>query len=196
MWEICLLIYVKKELFSLVNHVEKIAIAKGFASMIGNKGAVAYSFVFAEQLFQVTGVHLTHKAERIDERNQMASQLIREMKLQKFQKSREIEADFLSDFAVFFGDLNYRLETTFEELNNETMAEKLKFLVSSKEQLTQAMHDGNFPLYYEMPLTFLPSYKLDDVENIYIDKKNQGPSFCDRILFKNNSTLKSSCEFY
>ena len=33
-------------------------------------------------------------------------------------------------------------------------------------------------------------------EPIYINKKNQAPSYCDRILFKNNSTFEVIGEFY
>lgn len=31
---------------------------------------------------------------------------------------------------------------------------------------------------------------------VYIDKKDQAPSYCDRILFKNNSSLQIEVEDY
>jgi hypothetical protein len=42
------------------------------------------------------------------------------MKLQQIQSSiGALESDQIADFAFFLGDLNYRLNTTFAELNNE-----------------------------------------------------------------------------
>ena len=35
----------------------------------------------------------------------------------------------------------------------------------------------------------MPSYKLKKDQLVYIDKKDQAPSYCDRVLYKNNSNL-------
>ena len=31
---------------------------------------------------------------------------------------------------------------------------------------------------------------MSDKAHEYVDKKDQAPSYCDRVLYKNNSTLK------
>lgn len=52
----------------------------------------------------------------------MASQLIREMDLFQIQSDMGgLESDVLADFSFFLGDLNYRLNTTFDQLNNNTV---------------------------------------------------------------------------
>ena len=44
------------------------------------------------------------------------------MKLHQIQSDiGGLENDLVSDFAIFMGDLNYRLNTTFAELNNNNV---------------------------------------------------------------------------
>ena len=48
----------------------------------------------------------------------------------------------------------------------------------------------------EPPIDFLPTYKLAKNELTYIDKKDQAPSYCDRVLYKNNSNLAIETQSY
>ena len=52
------------------------------------------------------------------------------------------------------------------------------------------MKNGNYVGYKETDISFLPSYKLSKKELLYVDKKDQAPSYCDRVLYKNNSSMK------
>ena len=52
------------------------------------------------------------------------------------------------------------------------------------DQLVEARAEGHYPGYVEQPITFLPSYKMSSTELVYINKKEQAPSYCDRCLFK------------
>ena len=70
------------------------------------------------------------------------------------------------------GDLNYRLNTTFENLNNSNTLEALEMVNTRKEQLAASMMDGNYPDYTEPKISFFPSYKMAFTEGLYIDKKN------------------------
>ena len=90
------------------------------------------------------------------------------------------------------GDLNYRLNTTFEDLNNSNTLEALEMVNTRKEQLAASIMDGNYPDYTEPKISFFPSYKMAFTEGLYIEKKNQSPSYTDRVLFKNNSNLEVS----
>jgi hypothetical protein len=56
------------------------------------------------------------------------------------------------------------------------------------EQLTIAKMNGYYPGYQEDPITWLPTYKLAHTTNTYVDKKDQCPSFTDRILFRSNTS--------
>lgn len=57
-------------------------------------------------------MHLVHGAKNGAKRNDMMSELIKNMKISR----DEIDPDVLSDFSFILGDLNYRLESTFTEL--------------------------------------------------------------------------------
>jgi len=55
---------------------------------------------------------LVHGEKRFEKRNEMMSDLIRKMRNQR----EEIDPDMISDFSFIIGDLNYRLESSYEEL--------------------------------------------------------------------------------
>jgi len=42
----------------------------------------------------------------------------------------------------------------------------------------------------------MPTYKRSIEENFYINKKNQAPSYCDRILYKNNVQSENQVLYY
>ena len=58
------------------------------------------------------------------------------------------------------------------------------------------MAEGYYPGYVEQPITFLPSYKMSTSEEVYVNKKDQAPSYCDRCLFKSNLPTPWSPDFY
>ena len=103
----------------------------------------------------------------------MASQLMREMQLTNLQSQiGGLEIDQIADFAFFLGDINYRLNTTFEDLNNSNILEAFEMVGTKKEQLAASMMDGNYPNYTEPKISFYPSYKMAFEDGMYIEKKN------------------------
>ena len=42
----------------------------------------------------------------------------------------------------------------------------------------------------------MPTYKMSDQKDVYVNKNDQAPSYCDRVLFKNNMPIKWVPEFY
>ena len=99
-----------------------------------------------------------------------------------------LESDSLAEFSFFFGDLNYRLNTCFAKLNNNNIQDSIG-MIHTHDQLTIAREENHYPMYTEPAINFLPGYKLSFTETLYLDKKDQSPSFCDRVLYKNNSSL-------
>ena len=95
------------------------------------------------------------------------------------------------------GDLNYRLNTTFEELSdNNRGGEALLMAQTKDDEFTVAQSEGNFVNYTEPKIEFLPTYKLKFDTMVYVNKRSQAPSYCDRVLFKNNSNFEVVDEFY
>ena len=125
----------------------------------------------------------------------MMSELVRELKLQNAYEKlfKGLESDTYADYSFIFGDLNYRINSTYMYLSRHL--EECKDM--NTEQLTIAMHNGYYPGYVEPTMDWMPTYKLSFTDNSYVDKKDQAPSYTDRILFRNNTTqkvdLKYSC---
>ena len=92
------------------------------------------------------------------------------------------------------GDLNYRLNTTYTEMTN--VKEQAIPMIPNYDQLTISRKQGNFPLYEEPKIDFLPSYKMEKGRLEYVNKKNQAPSYCDRVLYRNNSCLEITEDYY
>ena len=53
-----------------------------------------------------------------------------------------------------------------------------------------------YPGYQEAKIDFKPTYKRNHNDNNYKNKKSQAPSYCDRILFKNNTAFDHAMNFY
>lgn len=122
----------------------------------------------------------------------MASEIISELKLQHIQGAIPgLECDQSSDLSIFMGDMNYRMNTTFSRFNNSSVRYQALDLFPSLDQLQKAFASGNYPGYEEAKISFLPTYKLSKTEDRYIDKKDQAPSYCDRVLYKNNMAIKA-----
>ena len=68
------------------------------------------------------------------------------------------------------GDMNYRLNTSFTELKN--VKDEAINMIKTHDQLTIARNEGNYPLYQEAEINFLPSYKMSKDSLVYINKKN------------------------
>lgn len=51
------------------------------------------------------------------------------MKMQEMQNQIPgVESDTIAEFSFFFGDLNYRLNSRFAELNNKNIIEAIKMI--------------------------------------------------------------------
>jgi hypothetical protein len=135
-------------------------------------------------------VHLVHGANRADKRHEMMSDLIRNLKIHR----DELDPDVLADFSFILGDLNYRMNSTYLELAPQI--DKILELKVTLDQLHLAMAtQGRYPAYVEFPITFKPTYKRSKVDHSqYHNKKNQAPSYTDRILYRNNNSTEGSTE--
>jgi len=55
-----MIIFVKETLAPDIKSIRKTQVAKGKFGYVGNKGAVAYSFVFREKIYNFIACHLQH----------------------------------------------------------------------------------------------------------------------------------------
>ena len=93
----------------------------------------------------------------------------------------------VGDFCFILGDMNYRMQGTFDSLVSQI--EQLPELRKNLDQLYKSMNElGKYPDYIEYDINFKPTYKREKFEkDKYFNKKNQAPSYTDRVLFKNNT---------
>lgn len=142
----------------------------------------------------------------------MMEDIIRKLKIER----QEMDPDVISDYNFIMGDLNYRFNSTFDDMVEQNQIEMASSLLPEKDQLTQSMNkkgnqievqqpDGSYitryftpkyPNYQEHRINFKPTYKRNMEDNEYKNKKNQAPSYCDRILFKNNTSNEINFNYY
>jgi len=114
--------------------------------------------------------------------------------------NKKIPTDSCHDFNFILGDMNFRFNRTYSEHIHEV--ERSAELIPMYDQLFEVRtKEFKFPLYQELPIDFMPTYKRHHrqnggVDGGYTNKKEQCPSFTDRILFKNNTSCKESLIAY
>ena len=77
MWEMFIVIFVKKELRKEIFNVKKQDIAQGQYGLVGNKGCVAYSFQLRDRIFNFISCHLKHGEENLEKRNKQSSEIVK-----------------------------------------------------------------------------------------------------------------------
>jgi len=181
MWEMFLVGFVQTDHVPFVKHDQIAYVAAGVGGVLGNKGGLQLSFKLYDYLFNFINVHLVHGAKRFDKRNEMMSDVIRKMREQR----EELDPDVIADFAFILGDMNYRMEGTYEGLVPQI--DKIVQMRPKLDQLHKAMTEQcKYPDYQEQEIAFYPTYKRSKVDDTYFNKKNQAPSYTDRVLMRCN----------
>jgi hypothetical protein len=90
------------------------------------------------------------------------------------------------EICILSGDLNYRIDTMGREaVINTLKSGKLDKLLERDQLLASKRKRPGFRLraFYEMPITFAPTYKYDiGTDNYDTSEKKRAPAWCDRIL--------------
>ena len=60
-----------------------------------------------------------------------------------------LDSDQFADYCFYIGDLNYRLKTTFTELNNSNVRDAAIPMIPTGDQLMEALDEGYYPGYQE-----------------------------------------------
>ena len=137
-----------------------------------------------------------------EKRDEMMASLIETFKVDR----QEMDSDVVCDYNFIMGDLNYRFNSTYEQMcdqgqikiANKLMDEMDQLKISQRGEQIEIQKKGKtvvrqtspkYPYYYEPKISFKPTYKRNFNNNLYKNKKSQAPSYCDRILFKNNTVF-------
>ena len=92
--------------------------------------------------------------------------------------------------------MNSRFSRTYLE-HIEEVHLSASMIPNCDQLYNQRFKQGHYPGYQEPEIKFMPTYKRDANDNrIYINKKNQCPSYTDRILYKNNTQCAIDVQSY
>ena len=208
---LCLAIFVRRDLiwFFSVPEDDTYNCRHVSMNMIKTKGAVGISFQFFGTSFLFISSHLPAHESRNKERKEQYEKIISSFDLPrnlKPLKPRYISEDVTARFDVcfWFGDLNFRVERTYEETVSILKEIKVSNSPTSFEplirtdQLTKGMEDRSlFHGFFEVAeVAFPPTFKhiIDSEE--YDEESMRVPSYTDRILVRSKRPGHVTCLAY
>ncbi|XP_076871224.1 phosphatidylinositol 3,4,5-trisphosphate 5-phosphatase 1 isoform X2 [Brachyhypopomus gauderio] len=206
LWNIRIIVLAKPEHENRISHIFCDSVKTGIANALGNKGAVAVSFMFNGTSFGFVNSHLTSGSEKKIRRNQNYVNILRFLCLgDKKVNPFDITCRFTHLF--WLGDLNYRLDLpTTEAENIVTKIKQQQYQeLLNRDQLTMERAEENvFLNYEEEEITFPPTYRFErDTRDKYVYTKAKAtgtkynlPSWCDRVLRKSYPMVHVTCHSY
>ena len=177
--------FTKIELGEKVNLVDTSVIKTGLFGTLGNKGYVSLSLSYSNILISFVIAHFEAGKGSNQERINTLKQILEsknEFNYQKFKKS---------DFWFIMGDLNFRVDTSFESAFEMIQNKKYKDLLRFDQFYACCKQKKDFAMITEGEINFAPTYKYVSGSNNYInDTENvRIPSWTDRILFSNKKDI-------
>lgn len=185
---VLLTIYSKKKHLPFISDIQTVVRVTGILGMMGNKGGIATRFQLYDSTFCFINAHFNAHQTNVSRRNQDYRDICSIIfTLQNGSKINIFEHDNL----FWMGDLNYRIDLPYEMVKEKI--EKSQWIhLSYADQLNIQMKMGNvFNGWFESPIRFAPTYKYTVGTNEYDEEKLRIPAWCDRILWKRNSYIKS-----
>ncbi|KAI9494141.1 Endonuclease/exonuclease/phosphatase [Zychaea mexicana] len=211
---ILIIVIAKKQHEQFISDVEANYVGVGIMNMMGNKGGVGVRLRFHDSYLCFMGCHLAAFTDQVDRRNQDFGEICKRLTfphrpdaltsyvtyswndggdegvtfvenegtLRDWSQTASV---FHSDYLIWLGDLNYRINLTEPEIKSHLRQNQLGFLVDY-DQLTIERRAGRaFSMFGEGAINFMPTYKYDAGSNQYDSSaKRRAPSWTDRILWK------------
>ena len=181
-----ILVLIKRKYENLVSNVELSSLATGIAKLIGNKGAVAASFRILSTSYLFISSHLAARPKNTHLRIQNYHEIVRQIRL----GNKNIECVSQFDYIFFVGDMNFRIDIDFKKVVQHC---KLKDFVNiqKQDQLKKAIAENKlFTDFIEGAINFKPTYRRIRDNDEFSNKKDQSPSFTDRIMFRSSPNHK------
>ena len=194
MWGIHLIVMARVHLARYISEVEGVHEATGLAGVMGNKGGCAVVLnIFGTTRLGFVTCHLAARMSRLRKRAKNFSEIIAGATSQ-IQTSDGLDMLHCCDHIFWTGDLNYRINCgrygTLEEFENVVKkaqsgnVEDLEWLISKDQLLNERKAGRVFAHFHEGEIDFPPTYRMDKGVYEYSNKRNQNPSYCDRILWR------------
>ncbi|RWS31704.1 72 kDa inositol polyphosphate 5-phosphatase-like protein [Leptotrombidium deliense] len=176
-------------------------------NIVKTKGAIAISFNLFGTSFLFINCHFPAHERRNRQRLYEYEKICTSLDLPR--NTRPLKPNYSSsdvtsrfDCVFWFGDLNFRIESKYNEilrtiqLATLTSIPSFEFLMP-KDQLLQAIEKGTvFYGFTEAAINFPPTYKYTVGGDDYDPSSQRVPSYTDRILYKCKKNGIVDCKFY
>ncbi|XP_054785557.1 type IV inositol polyphosphate 5-phosphatase 3 isoform X2 [Prosopis cineraria] len=180
-------VWVHRSLRRHIQNVKVSTVGVGAMGYIGNKGSISVSMSIYQTLFCFTCVHLASGEKEADElkRNTDVHEIHRRTQFHSRSKIALPKSILDHERIIWFGDLNYRINLSYEKTRDLVLKKEWSKLVE-KDQLVQELKKGAFVGWLEGTLNFAPTYKYEINSEKYRgeDPKTgkRRPAWCDRVL--------------
>ncbi|GLT45293.1 hypothetical protein SLA2020_191330 [Shorea laevis] len=185
---IFLTIWVRRSLRRHIRNLKVSTVGVGVMGYIGNKGAISVSMSIYQTFFCFICTHLTAGEKDGDElkRNTDVHEIFRRTHFHSLSAIGLPKSIHDHERIFWFGDLNYRLNLSYEKVR-ELISEREWSKLVKKDQLVRELRKGRaFDGWSEGTLNFAPTYKYEvNSEKYYGEDAKAGrrtPAWCDRIL--------------
>ena len=121
---IILIIFAKESVYRKISEVDAACVATGVMNKMKNKGAVAIRFNVCKTTFCFVNCHLAHGITSHERRNQDFHEICNRM---IFMQKLLIEDH---DRIFWFGDLNYRIDTTLGQDTLKMLVHEVTYSLS------------------------------------------------------------------
>uniref|UniRef100_A0A672T7U0 phosphatidylinositol-3,4,5-trisphosphate 5-phosphatase n=1 Tax=Sinocyclocheilus grahami TaxID=75366 RepID=A0A672T7U0_SINGR len=203
LWNIRLAVFVKPEHEGRISQVNTASVKTGLGNTLGNKGAVGVSLLFNGTSMGFVNCHLTSGSDKALRRNHNFQDILRLLSLGEKQLGT-FDISLRFNHLFWCGDLNYRLDLDALDILKHVSKREFDELMCA-DQLTRERHRRKaFFNFKEEKILFPPTYRYErGSRDCYLWQKYKssgvqvnGPSWCDRVLWKSYSESHIICTSY
>ncbi|KAI8995963.1 SacI homology domain-containing protein, partial [Gaertneriomyces semiglobifer] len=176
-----LFVFVRSDCVGMIRHVESSTKKTGMGGMAANKGGIGLSLSIHDTSVAFVTAHLAAGQGAVDERNRDYWTIHNGLSF----RGRKLAEH---DMTFWFGDFNYRINRSNEEVRMSIRKGDLEALYMNDQLYDQRAQGRAFDEFLEGPITFDPTYKYDNNTVTYdTSEKCRIPAWTDRILYKGRS---------
>ncbi|KAM0857667.1 hypothetical protein ACQ4PT_048325 [Festuca glaucescens] len=185
---IYLSIWVRRGLRKHIRNLRVSTVGVGAMGYIGNKGSISVSMSIYQTLFCFVCCHLTsgEKDGNLIKRNADVEEILRRTVFNPDHKVCMPKGIHDHERIIWFGDLNYRLNLSFESTHELISRQDWVGLFNNDQLRSELMKGRTFDGWIEGVIRFPPTYKYEFNSEEYASDEPKSarrtPAWCDRIL--------------
>jgi hypothetical protein len=184
---ILFMIFIKEDLCEYIKNIETSIVKLGLLGTLGNKGYCIIRFNIQDVSFAFSCCHLKSGKKEVNGRKQEVIDILNYNI--PLRNSKEM---LFKDHDIFFifGDLNFRIDSDLKTCVNFIKTGYLETLYLYDQLNKKKNLCKDLMVLDEMKINFPPTYKYEIGTNEYDFKQKRIPSWCDRITFNFNPSIK------